>query len=81
VITLGPADSQPSYDGGARSGEDGVYDLDLQVGVEKFVVEKRTIGSIDAKEIAQTAGVVDRSKEKSSRTAGERGFRRRLHEC
>src|SRR3954449_5494925 len=51
-----------------------IYDLDLQIGVEKLVIAKRMIGTVNAEEIAQATGVIDRSKQKSPRTASERCF-------
>jgi hypothetical protein len=57
-----------------------IYDLDLQIGVEKFVIAKRMIAAINAKEIAQATGIIDRSKEKSSCTTGERRFQSWLHD-
>jgi len=54
-----------------------IYDLDLQIGVEKFVVAKRVIGTVDTKDIAQATFVVNRSEEKSTGTASELCFHHR----
>jgi hypothetical protein len=51
-----------------------IYNLNLEIRVDEFVIAKRMIGAIHAEEVPQTTSVVDRSKEKSPRTAGQRAF-------